>query len=89
MVANTSILRTGLSSATTILSAGYLSALCSPRSGLERSDFVPWPTQDSPKLYDRLGGVYSIATVIDDSLTPVAFSISEKQSMFRVCQRAE
>jgi hemoglobin len=33
---------------------------------LERSDFVPWPTQDSPKLYDRLGGVYSIATVIDD-----------------------
>jgi hypothetical protein len=23
-------------------------------------------TQDSPKLYDRLGGVYSIATVIDD-----------------------
>ena len=23
-------------------------------------------TQDSPSLYDRLGGVYSIATVIDD-----------------------
>jgi len=22
--------------------------------------------QDSPSLYDRLGGVYSIATVIDD-----------------------
>ena len=46
-------------------------------------------TQDSRNLYNRLGGVYSIATVIDDSLTPVAFSISEKQSMFRVCQRAE
>jgi hemoglobin len=24
------------------------------------------PPQDSPSLYDRLGGVYSIATVIDD-----------------------
>jgi hemoglobin len=23
-------------------------------------------TQDSPSLYDRLGGVYSIATVMDD-----------------------
>ena len=23
-------------------------------------------TQDSPNLYERLGGVYSIATVIDD-----------------------
>ena len=23
-------------------------------------------TQDSPSLYERLGGVYSIATVIDD-----------------------
>ena len=23
-------------------------------------------TQDSPNLYDRLGGVYSIATVVDD-----------------------
>ena len=27
---------------------------------------VPMATQDSPSLYDRLGGVYSIATVMDD-----------------------
>src|SRR5207342_3837636 len=27
---------------------------------------VPMATQDSPSLYDRLGGVYSIVTVIDD-----------------------
>jgi hemoglobin len=27
---------------------------------------VPMATQDSPSLYERLGGVYSIATVIDD-----------------------
>jgi len=27
---------------------------------------TPMTTQDSPSLYDRLGGVYSIATVIDD-----------------------
>jgi hypothetical protein len=26
-------------------------------------------TQDSPNLYERLGGVYSIATVVDDSST--------------------
>jgi hypothetical protein len=26
----------------------------------------PMATQDSPSLYERLGGVYSIATVIDD-----------------------
>ncbi len=25
-----------------------------------------WLTQDSPSLYERLGGVYSIATVVDD-----------------------
>lgn len=24
------------------------------------------PTQDSSSLYERLGGVYSIATVVDD-----------------------
>ena len=27
---------------------------------------TPMTTQDSPSLYDRLGGVYGIATVIDD-----------------------
>jgi hemoglobin len=27
---------------------------------------VPMATQDSPSLYERLGGVYSIATVMDD-----------------------
>jgi truncated hemoglobin YjbI len=27
---------------------------------------VPMATQDSPSLYERLGGVYGIATVIDD-----------------------
>ena len=27
---------------------------------------APMATQDSPSLYDRLGGVYSIATVMDD-----------------------
>jgi hypothetical protein len=27
---------------------------------------VPMATQDSPSLYDRLGSVYSIATVMDD-----------------------
>jgi hemoglobin len=26
----------------------------------------PMATQDSPSLYERLGGVYSIATVVDD-----------------------
>jgi hemoglobin len=28
-------------------------------------------TQSSPTLYDRLGGVYSIATVIDDFIDPI------------------
>ena len=26
-------------------------------------------TQDSPNLYERLGGIYSIATVVDDLMT--------------------
>jgi hemoglobin len=29
------------------------------------------PPQDSPSLYDRLGGVYSIATVIDDFIDQI------------------
>jgi hypothetical protein len=28
-------------------------------------------TQDSPNLYERLGGVYSIATVVDDLIDRV------------------
>jgi hemoglobin len=28
-------------------------------------------TQDKPSLYDRLGGVYSIATVVDDFIDPI------------------
>ena len=31
-----------------------------------KQEETPMTTQDSPSLYDRLGGVYSIATVIDD-----------------------
>src|SRR6266850_2137444 len=30
-----------------------------------RKEEVPMATQDSPNLYERLGGVYSIATVVD------------------------
>src|SRR5262249_5069598 len=32
----------------------------------QKQEETPMTTQDSPSLYDRLGGVYSIATVIDD-----------------------
>src|SRR6184192_2087037 len=32
---------------------------------------VPMATQDSPSLYERLGGVYSIATVVDDLIDRV------------------
>jgi hypothetical protein len=31
-----------------------------------KQEEAPMTTQDSPSLYDRLGGVYSITTVIDD-----------------------
>src|SRR5260370_39264505 len=31
-----------------------------------RKEEVPMATQDSPNLFERLGGVYSIATVVDD-----------------------
>ena len=33
---------------------------------LQEQEEGPMATQDSPSLYERLGGVYSIATVIDD-----------------------
>jgi hypothetical protein len=29
-------------------------------------------TQDSPGLYERLGGVYGIATVVDEALGPTS-----------------
>ncbi len=32
---------------------------------------MPMATQDSPNLYERLGGVYSIATVVDDLIDRV------------------
>jgi hemoglobin len=36
-----------------------------------RREEVPMATQDSPNLYERLGGVYSIATVVDDLIDRV------------------
>src|SRR5213082_2126597 len=36
-----------------------------------RKKEVPMATQDSPNLYERLGGVYSIATVVDDLIDRV------------------
>jgi hypothetical protein len=36
-----------------------------------RKEEVPMATQDSPNLYERLGGAYSIATVVDDLIDRV------------------
>src|SRR5260370_32730083 len=36
-----------------------------------RKEEVPMATQDSPNLYERLGGVYSIATIVDDLIDRV------------------
>src|SRR5438046_6633128 len=36
-----------------------------------RKEEVPMATQDSPNLYERLGGVYSVATVVDDLIDRV------------------
>src|SRR5204862_3652477 len=36
-----------------------------------RKEEVPMATQDSPNLYERLGGVYSIATVVEDLIDRV------------------
>src|SRR5436309_2033024 len=36
-----------------------------------RKEAVAMATQDSPSLYERLGGVYSIATVVDDLIDRV------------------
>src|SRR3982074_3011212 len=38
---------------------------------MRKQEEVPMATQDSPNLYDRLGGVYSIATVVDDLIDRV------------------
>src|SRR5438105_6363341 len=36
-----------------------------------KQEAVPMATQDSPSLYERLGGIYSIATVVDDLINSV------------------
>src|SRR6266404_8235580 len=36
-----------------------------------RKEEVPMATQDSPNLYERLGGAYSIATGVDDLIDRV------------------
>src|ERR1700692_1400409 len=38
---------------------------------MRKEEEVPMATQDSPNLYERLGGVYSIATVVDDLIDRV------------------
>src|SRR3982074_3120608 len=38
---------------------------------MRKREDVPMATQDSPNLYERLGGVYSIATVVDDLIDRV------------------
>jgi hemoglobin len=38
------------------------------------------PAQDSPSLYERLGGVYSIATVIDDFIDRIMIDPASTQT---------
>src|SRR2546421_571263 len=38
---------------------------------MRKQEAVPMPTQDSPNLYERLGGICSIATVVDDLIDRV------------------
>src|SRR5437016_14534085 len=38
---------------------------------MRKQEAVPMATQNSPNLYERLGGVYSIATVVDDLIDRV------------------
>jgi hypothetical protein len=38
---------------------------------MRKQDEVPMATQDSRSLYERLGGIYSIATVVDDLIDRV------------------
>ena len=47
---------------------------------MRKQEAVPMATQNSPNLYERLGGVYSIATVMDDF-------IDSKRSTNSLCPR--
>jgi hemoglobin len=38
---------------------------------MRKQEEVPMATQDSRSLYERLGGIYSIATVVDDLIDRV------------------
>jgi hemoglobin len=38
---------------------------------MRKQEEVPMATQQSPSLYERLGGIYSIATVVDDLIDRV------------------
>src|SRR2546421_13125544 len=38
---------------------------------MRKQEAVPMATQNSPSLYERLGGIYSIATVVDDLIDRV------------------
>src|SRR5438067_13938130 len=38
---------------------------------MRKEEAVPMATQNSPNLYERLGGVYGIATVVDDLIDGV------------------
>src|SRR5438874_60210 len=38
---------------------------------MRKQEAVPMATQDTPNLYERLGGIYSIATVVDDLIDRV------------------
>src|SRR5438309_11934993 len=38
---------------------------------MRKQEAVPMATQNSPNLYERLGGVYGIATVVDDLIDRV------------------
>src|SRR3981081_4506174 len=38
---------------------------------MRKQEAVPMATQDSPNLYERLGGIYSIATVVEDLIDRV------------------
>src|SRR5258706_4439908 len=38
---------------------------------MRKEEEVPMATQELPNLYERLGGVYSTATVVDDLIGPV------------------
>src|SRR2546430_8489026 len=38
---------------------------------MRKREAVPMATQDTPNLYERLGGVYGIATLVDDLIDRV------------------